>query len=45
MAVAKLKLSRSTTRSRRSRRKAAVPDLVPIKVDGEVRLVKHVHLG
>lgn len=39
MAVPKRKKSRSTTRSRRAQWKAAVPDLVPIKVDGEVRLV------
>jgi large subunit ribosomal protein L32 len=48
MAVPKRKKSRSTTRSRRSRWKAAVPDLVPIKVDGEVqlvprRLIRHFH--
>jgi large subunit ribosomal protein L32 len=46
MAVPKRKTSRSNTRSRRSQWKAAVPDLVPIKVDGEVmrvprRLIKH----
>ncbi len=39
MAVPKRKKSRGNTRSRRSQWKAAVPDLVPIKVDGEVRLV------
>ncbi len=39
MAVPKRKKSRSTTRSRRARWKAAVPDLVPIEVGGEVRLV------
>ena len=48
MAVPKRKVSRSNTRSRRSQWKAAVPDLVPIKVDGKVRLVprrlmKHFH--
>ncbi|WP_372665306.1 50S ribosomal protein L32 [Amycolatopsis kentuckyensis] len=48
MAVPKRKKSRSTTRSRRSQWKAAVPDLVPIKVDGEVqlvprRLMRHFH--
>jgi large subunit ribosomal protein L32 len=46
MAVPKRKTSRSNTRSRRSQWKAAVPDLVPIKVDGETtlvprRLIKH----
>ncbi|MEQ0563287.1 50S ribosomal protein L32 [Amycolatopsis sp. NEAU-NG30] len=39
MAVPKRKMSRSNTRSRRSQWKAAVPDLVPIKVDGETKLV------
>ncbi len=39
MAVPKRKKSRSNTRSRRSQWKAAVPDLVPIKVDGETKLV------
>ncbi|MEV6645742.1 50S ribosomal protein L32 [Amycolatopsis sp. NPDC051371] len=39
MAVPKRKKPRSTTRSRRSQWKAAVPDLVPIKVDGETKLV------
>lgn len=39
MAVPKRKKSRSTTRARRSQWKATVPDLVPIKVDGETRLV------
>jgi len=48
MAVPKRKVSRSNTRSRRSQWKAAVPDLVPIKVDGKVqlvprRLMKHFH--
>ncbi|MEV6627522.1 50S ribosomal protein L32 [Amycolatopsis sp. NPDC051106] len=48
MAVPKRKKSRSTTRSRRAQWKAAVPDLVPIKVDGEVqlvprRLMRHFH--
>jgi large subunit ribosomal protein L32 len=46
MAVPKRKMSRSNTRSRRSQWKAAVPDLVPIKVDGKImqvprRLIKH----
>jgi large subunit ribosomal protein L32 len=39
MAVPKRKMSRSNTRSRRSQWKAAVPDLVPIKVDGKEMLV------
>ncbi|OZM72417.1 50S ribosomal protein L32 [Amycolatopsis antarctica] len=39
MAVPKRKLSRSNTRSRRARWKAAVPDLVPVTVDGTRRLV------
>ncbi|OXM54411.1 50S ribosomal protein L32 [Amycolatopsis alba] len=48
MAVPKRKMSRSNTRSRRSQWKAAVPDLVPIKVNGETKLVprklmKHFH--
>jgi large subunit ribosomal protein L32 len=48
MAVPKRKKSRSNTRSRRSRWKAAAVDLVPIKVDGEVqlvprRLMRHFH--
>jgi len=48
MAVPKRKMSRSNTRSRRSQWKAAVPDLVPIKIDGETklvprRLIKHFH--
>jgi large subunit ribosomal protein L32 len=48
MAVPKRKMSRSNTRARRSQWKAAVPDLVPIKVDGETKLVprkliKHFH--
>jgi large subunit ribosomal protein L32 len=46
MAVPKRKMSRSNTRSRRSQWKAAVPDLVPIKVDGKEilvprKLIKH----
>jgi large subunit ribosomal protein L32 len=46
MAVPKRKMSRSNTRSRRSQWKAAVPDLVPIKVDGKImrvprKLIKH----
>ncbi|MEU4247227.1 50S ribosomal protein L32 [Amycolatopsis sp. NPDC026612] len=48
MAVPKRKMSRSNTRSRRAQWKAAVPDLVPIEVDGKVqlvprRLMKHFH--
>ncbi|GLY37227.1 50S ribosomal protein L32 [Amycolatopsis sp. NBRC 101858] len=48
MAVPKRKKSRSNTRARRSQWKTAVPDLVPIKVDGEVqlvprRLMRHFH--
>ena len=48
MAVPKRKKSRSNTRSRRSQWKAAVPDLVSIKVDGEIqlvprRLMRHFH--
>jgi large subunit ribosomal protein L32 len=39
MAVPKRKMSRSNTRSRRSQWKAAVPNLVPIKVDGKEMLV------
>ena len=39
MAVPKRKMSRSNTRSRRAQWKAAVPDLVPIVVDGERKLV------
>ena len=39
MAVPKRRKSRSTTRSRRAQWKAAAVDLVPIKVDGKVRLV------
>ncbi len=50
MAVPKRKTSRSNTRSRRSQWKAAAPDLVPIKVNGETKLVprrlmKHFHQG
>ena len=39
MAVPKRKTSRSNTRHRRSQWKAAAPDLVPIVVDGERKLV------
>ncbi|CAM00098.1 LSU ribosomal protein L32P [Saccharopolyspora erythraea NRRL 2338] len=39
MAVPKRRKSRSNTRHRRSQWKAAAPDLVPIVVDGERRLV------
>jgi len=34
MAVPKRRMSRSRTRSRRSRWKATAPDLVPVVVDG-----------
>ncbi|WP_370963519.1 50S ribosomal protein L32 [Amycolatopsis sp. cg9] len=48
MAVPKRKKSRSTTRSRRAQWKAAPVDLVPIRVDGETklvprRLIRHFH--
>ncbi|GAA1652372.1 50S ribosomal protein L32 [Nonomuraea maheshkhaliensis] len=39
MAVPKRKTSRSNTRHRRSQWKAAVPELVPITVDGRRLLV------
>ncbi|MBG0814575.1 50S ribosomal protein L32 [Planomonospora sp. ID82291] len=39
MAVPKRRTSRSNTRHRRSRWKAATPDLVPITVDGRGLLV------
>jgi large subunit ribosomal protein L32 len=39
MAVPKRKTSRSNTRARRSQWKAKAPDLVPITVDGERKLV------
>ncbi|GAA4866851.1 MULTISPECIES: 50S ribosomal protein L32 [Saccharopolyspora] len=39
MAVPKRKTSRSNTRHRRARWKAAAPELVPIVVDGERKLV------
>ncbi|RRO15447.1 50S ribosomal protein L32 [Saccharopolyspora rhizosphaerae] len=39
MAVPKRKTSRSRTRHRRSQWKAQAPDLVPIVVDGERKLV------
>ncbi|KAA9151336.1 50S ribosomal protein L32 [Amycolatopsis acidicola] len=39
MAVPKRKTSRANTRTRRSRWKAQAPDLVPIIVDGERKLV------
>ncbi|MER7013339.1 50S ribosomal protein L32 [Saccharopolyspora sp. NPDC000359] len=39
MAVPKRRMSRSRTRHRRSQWKAAAPDLVPIVVDGQRRLV------
>ncbi|GAA5157063.1 50S ribosomal protein L32 [Amycolatopsis dongchuanensis] len=48
MAVPKRKTSRSNTRTRRAQWKAAAPDLVPIVVNGERklvprRLVSHFH--
>ncbi|MFC4000220.1 50S ribosomal protein L32 [Prauserella oleivorans] len=39
MAVPKRKTSRSNTRARRSQWKAKAPDLVPITINGERRLV------
>ncbi|GAB3283650.1 50S ribosomal protein L32 [Parasphingorhabdus pacifica] len=39
MAVPKRKMSRSNTRHRRSQWKASAPQLVPIVVDGERKLV------
>lgn len=39
MAVPKRRKSRSRTRQRRSQWRASVPDLVPIVVDGERKLV------
>lgn len=39
MAVPKRKMSRSNTRSRRSQWKAQAPDLVPVRVNGQVQLV------
>lgn len=39
MAVPKRKMSRANTRTRRSQWKANPPDLVPIVVDGERKLV------
>ncbi len=50
MTVPKRKMSRSNTRSRRSQWKASAPDLVPIKVNGETKLVprkliRHFHQG
>ncbi|WP_030377106.1 MULTISPECIES: 50S ribosomal protein L32 [unclassified Streptomyces] len=39
MAVPKRKLSRSNTRNRRARWRAAAPRLVPVTVDGVSRLV------
>jgi large subunit ribosomal protein L32 len=39
MAVPKRKKSRSNTRHRRSQWKASAPELVPIVVDGERKLV------
>jgi large subunit ribosomal protein L32 len=48
MAVPKRKMSRSNTRSRRAQWKATPPDLVPIVVNGERklvprRLIRHFH--
>ncbi|WP_216205001.1 50S ribosomal protein L32 [Amycolatopsis aidingensis] len=45
MAVPKRKMSRSNTRSRRARWKAAAPDLVPITVAGERKLVPRALIG
>jgi large subunit ribosomal protein L32 len=45
MAVPKRRMSRSNTRSRRSQWKAAVPDLVPIKIDGKVVQVPRKLIG
>lgn len=39
MAVPKRRQSRSRTRHRRSNWKATAPDLVPVRVDGEVHHV------
>ncbi|GHF51031.1 large subunit ribosomal protein L32 [Amycolatopsis bartoniae] len=39
MAVPKRRMSRSNTRTRRARWQATAPDLVPIVVDGERKLV------
>ncbi|QKV69574.1 50S ribosomal protein L32 [Streptomyces harbinensis] len=39
MAVPKRKMSRSNTRHRRAQWKASVPQLVPVTVDGETKLV------
>ena len=39
MAVPKRKTSRANTRTRRSQWRATAPDLVPIVVDGERKLV------
>ncbi|APU16252.1 MULTISPECIES: 50S ribosomal protein L32 [Actinoalloteichus] len=48
MAVPKRKTSRSNTRHRRSQWKAAVPDLVPVVIEGKRVLVprnlmRHLH--
>ncbi|AUS80354.1 50S ribosomal protein L32 [Actinoalloteichus sp. AHMU CJ021] len=48
MAVPKRRMSRSNTRTRRARWKATAPDLVPVVIRGERRLVprnllRHVH--
>ncbi|GAA3365540.1 MULTISPECIES: 50S ribosomal protein L32 [Saccharopolyspora] len=39
MAVPKRKMSRSNTRHRRSQWKATAPELVPVVIDGEKKLV------
>lgn len=39
MAVPKRKTSRSNTRSRRANWKATPPDLVPIRIGGQIHLV------
>ena len=39
VAVPKRKMSRSNTRHRRAQWKATVPQLVPVTVDGETKLV------
>ncbi|MGA6167590.1 50S ribosomal protein L32 [Amycolatopsis magusensis] len=45
MAVPKRRTSRSNTRHRRARWKAAAPDLVPIVVDGQRQLVPRRLIG
>lgn len=39
MAVPKRRMSRANTHARRSQWKATPPDLIPVKVDGVVRMV------